>query len=184
MKLLRALDRTAWDRAFAAFYEISIKVCYSMKSGLTDHELQDIAMEAVEKTPDYIQEGKSFEECEKLVVTITKNLLRDRFRQLAAIKHGGGRVGSLDAMDNFDASDDEQKSADTILAAGDDNRIIAEALKKVKEPYQTVIRDHYLSGLTQQEVADKLNLKIGSIGVYAKRGLEFLKANLPPGFSL
>jgi DNA-directed RNA polymerase specialized sigma24 family protein len=45
-----------------------------------------------------------------------------------------------------------------------------------------VVEESYLNGLTQQEIADKLGLKLGSIGVYLDRGLKALKQNLPPGW--
>ena len=68
------------------------------------------------------------------------------------------------------------------MLLGENAMILKRALLEVPEQYRRVVEEFYLKGLTQQEIADKLRLKIGSIGVYLDRGLKALKQNLPPGW--
>ena len=68
------------------------------------------------------------------------------------------------------------------MLLGENALILAEALKGVPEQYRKVVEDFYLKGSTQQEIADRHGLKIGSIGVYLDRGLKALRENLPEGW--
>jgi RNA polymerase sigma factor (sigma-70 family) len=179
---LRANDRTAWNRAFEVLYAISLSVCCSTASTMNHHEQEDVAVEAVEEVIGYVEKVNSFEECKKLVVTISKNRLMDRFRSKATVKHGAGQVESLEQQEGFEAVDINQQQPDALALAGENLMILKRALLGVPEQYREVVEDFYLKGLTQQETADKLGLKIGSIGVYLDRGLKALKSNLPAGW--
>ena len=57
--------------------------------------------------------------------------------------------------------------------------MVRAALKQVPEQYRIVVEEFYFNGLTQQEIADRHGLKIGSIGVYLSRGKEALRKFLP-----
>jgi RNA polymerase sigma factor (sigma-70 family) len=179
---LKAGDRLAWNRAWEILYTISLSVCCSTASTLNHHDHEDVAVEAITEVVGYIEKVNSFEECKKLVVTISKNRLLDRFRSLATTKHGAGKVDSLDQKEGFDAVDPRQQQPDALVLRGENALILAEALKRVPEQYRKVVEDFYLRGLTQQEIADKNGLKIGSIGVYIDRGLKALRENLPEGW--
>jgi RNA polymerase sigma factor (sigma-70 family) len=179
---LRTGDRTTWDRAFEVLYAISLSVCCSTASSMNHHEQEDVAIEAVTEVIDYVERVNSFEECKRLVVTISKNRLLDRFRSKATVKHGSGQVESLEQQEGFEAVDAAQPRPDALVLAGENLMILKRALLGVPEQYRRVVEESYLNGLTQQEIADKLGLKLGSIGVYLDRGLKALKQNLPPGW--
>ena len=112
---LKTGDRTAWNRAFEILYAISLSVCCASASGLNHQEHEDVAMEAVGKVVEIIEEVDNFEGCKKLVVTISKNRLLDRFRQRATLKHGAGKVESLDQKEGFDAADATQQQPDALV---------------------------------------------------------------------
>ncbi len=179
---LKAGDRNAWNRAFEVLYAISLSVCCASASGLNHQEHEDVAMEAVGEVVEFVEKVDSFEDCKKLVVTISKNRLVDRFRQRATQKHGAGKVESLEAKEGFDAVDATQQQPDALVLLGENALILAKALKQVPEQYRKAVEDFYLKGSTQQEIADRLGLKIGSIGVYLDRGLKALRENLPEGW--
>lgn len=179
---LRANDRTAWNRAFEVLYAISLSVCCSTASTMNRQDHEDVAIEAVTEVIDYVERVGSFEECKRLVVTISKNRLLDRFRSKATVKHGAGQVESLEQQEGFEAVDHNQRQPDALVLAGENAMILKRALLGVPEQYRLVVEEFYLRGLTQQQIADRLGLKIGSIGVYLDRGLKALKQNLPPGW--
>lgn len=179
---LRTGDRTAWNRAFEILYAISLSVCCSQAPTLNHQEHEDVAAEAITEVMDYVEKVGTFEECKKLVVKISKNRLLDRFRSIATLKHGAGKVESLEAKEGFDAVDPAQQQPDALVVKGENALILAAALKEVPEKYRKVVEDFYLKGSTQQEIADRHGLKLGSIGVYLQRGLEALRENLPKGW--
>lgn len=172
---LKAGDRTAWNRAYAILNAISLSVCCSTASTLNHHDHEDVAIASITHVVEYVETVTSFEECKKLVVTISKNRLLDLLRLKGTTKAGGGKVESLEAKEGFDAADPSQEQPDVLVARAERALIVSLALKKIPEKYRNVVADFYLKGLTQQEIADKRGLKIGSIGVYMKRGLEQLR---------
>ena len=105
-----------------------------------------MAAESITEVVEYIERLDSFEECKKLVVTISKNRLLDRFRQRATLKHGAGKVESLEAKEGFDAVAPAQQQPDALGLIGENALILAEALKQVPEKYRKVVEDFYLKG--------------------------------------
>ena len=176
---LKTGDRTAWNRAFEILKAISFSVCCASAPDLSHHDHEDVAIEAITEVVEYIEKVHSFEDCKRLVVTISKNRLHDHFRQRSTQKHGAGKVESLEAKEGFDAVDPRQQQADATLILGERGAVVKAALKQVPEQYRKVVEEFYFNGLTQQEIADKHGLKIGSIGVYLNRGLEALHKFLP-----
>ena len=171
---LKAGDPTAWNRAYGVLYDLSMKVCYLAASDLNHQDHEDVAVEAITEVMDYVKTVGSFEECKKLVVTISKNRLLDRFRSRATEKHGAGKVESLEGKEGFDAVDPNQERPDVAAMKAERALILNLALKQIPEQYRKVVEDSYLKGLKQQEIADKHGLAIGSIGNYLQRGLEAL----------
>jgi RNA polymerase sigma factor (sigma-70 family) len=181
---LRKGDRETWFRAFEVLYTISMSVCCSNAASLSHQDQEDVAVEAITKLCDYVAKVNNFDECKKLIVTITKNSLRDRFRQLATEKHGAGKVHSLEQQENFDAPDDNAGQPDEIAMDAEWALLLSRALNQVPERYQKVVSAFYIEGLTHQEIADRHGLKIGSIGVYVERGLQALAKALQKGANL
>jgi RNA polymerase sigma-70 factor (ECF subfamily) len=179
---LKSGDRLAWNRAFEVLYAISLSVCVSFAPNLNHQEHEDVAVEAISEVADYVERLQSFEECKKLIVTISKNRLLDRFRSMGAAKRGAGRVESLEQNEGFETVDPSQIQPDAEVLIAENAMILRRALLEVPEQYRKVVEEFYLRGLTQQEIADKHGLKIGSIGVYLDRGLKALHKNLPPGW--
>jgi RNA polymerase sigma-70 factor (ECF subfamily) len=171
---LRTGDRTAWNRAFEIFKAISLSICCSTAPDLNQHDHEDVAIEAITSAVKYVKAGKSFEECKKLVVTISKNRLNDRFSHDSAQKRRYDLGESLEAKESFDAADPSQERPDVAVINGERAAMVGEALKRIPEQYRKVVEEFYFIGLTQQAIADKHGLKIGSIGVYLQRGLEAL----------
>lgn len=176
---LKAGDRAAWNRAWEILYAISLSVCCSSAPNLNHQDHEDVAVEAITEVIKYVEKVPSFEECKKLVVTISKNRLLDRFRSIATVKHGAGKVESLDQKEGFDAADPNQERPDVAAMKGERALMLKEGLEQIPGQYRKVVEDFYLKGLKQQEIADKHGLKIGTIGVYLQRGLEALHEILP-----
>lgn len=142
-------------------------------------EKEDVAVESITQVMDYMGKVGSFEDCKKLAATITKNRLRDLFRKRSTVKHGSGRIESLEQQEGLDPENKNESSPDELVADADSARILKGALQQVSEHYRNVVQGVYLEGLTHKEIAERHGLKIGSIGVYLSRGLEALHKILP-----
>ena len=171
---LKAGDRAAWNRAWEILYAISLSVCCSSAPNLNHQDHEDVAVEAITEVIEYVEKVPSFEECRKLVVTISKNRLLDRFRHRGAQKRDGNLTESIEETEGFDPKDESLELPDVLVAKGELALILAGALKQIPEQYRKVVEDFYLKEMKQQEIADKHGLAIGSIGNYLRRGLEAL----------
>ena len=176
---LKTGDRPAWERAFEILYTIGLSVCCASAPDLNHHDREDVAVESVTQVVDYVEQAGSFEECKRLVVTIVKNRLLDRFRQRSTQKHGAGRVESLEQQEGFDAPDPGQQTPDVHVSNGELASMLATGLRQIPEQYRKVVEDFYLKRLTQQEIAERQGFKLGSIGVYLDRGLKALAKVVP-----
>lgn len=176
---LKAGDRIAWSRAWEILYDLSMKVCYLAASDLNHQDHEDVAAESITEVMDYVSGVGSFEECKKLVVTISKNRLIDLFRRRSAQKRPPGKPLSPEDPVVINIVDPNQERPDVAAMKAERALILTLALKQIPEQYRKVVEDFYLKGLKQQEIADKHGLAIGSIGNYLQRGLEALHEILP-----
>ena len=151
-----------------------MSVCISGASSLNQMEQEDVAMEAVTQVTEYIDKVSDFDECRKLVVSISKNRLLDLVRKRARQKHGAGKIDSLDQIEGFDPIDRSDAQPDELTALADETVLLGKLLKIIPEKYGNPVADYYFDGLSHREIAEKRGLKIGSIGVYIDRGLKAL----------
>ncbi|NDJ15117.1 MAG: sigma-70 family RNA polymerase sigma factor [Acidobacteriia bacterium] len=171
---LRTGDRTAWDRAFTILKAISLSVCCSTAPDLNHHDHEDVAIAAITAVVKYVKEGKSFEECKKLVVTISKNRLNDRFSHDSTEKRRNDLGESLEAKEGFDAADPAQELPDVAAMKGERAAMVREALKQIPEKSRKILEDSFFNDLTQQEIADRHGLNLKTIGATKDRGLQAL----------
>jgi RNA polymerase sigma-70 factor (ECF subfamily) len=58
---------------------------------------------------------------------------------------------------------------------------LAEALARLSRRQRTVVTLHYLSGLTEAEVADSLGLSLPTVKTHVRRGMATLRRSLGDG---
>lgn len=171
---LKTGDRTAWDQAYAILKAISLSVCCSTAPDLNHHEHEDVAIEAITQVVEFVEKVGSFEECKRLVVTISKNRLIDRFRRDSTDKRRYDLGESLEAKEGFDAADPSQKGPDVAVINGERAAMVREALKQIPEKSRKILEDSFFNDLTQQEIADRHGLNLKTIGATKDRGLQAL----------
>lgn len=174
---LKTGDRIAWDRAFKYFYGVILNTISGSTGTLISMEdIEDIAIQAITRiTENYLDVENSIDSLKRLVVTTAQNLLKDLVRNRKAEKRGAGMVDSIEDNPSAMNAASDSLSPDQVVARTEEAFIIRQAMSQVSEKYRVIAEDFYFLGLTQQEIADKRGLKIGSIGVYLKRALEVLK---------
>lgn len=98
----------------------------------------------------------------------------DRFRAGAAER---GRIESLDAVE-FCASDGETPEQD--LAGQERRRYVQQALTRLTAEQRQAIALAYFYGLSQSEIADKLQLPLGTVKTRMRLGMIKLREALAP----
>ena len=189
-------DPDEWEKGFKLLQSTGLTQCSRHTETLCDREHGDIILEVVAKLrSNYVAKATHFMELNRLMAKMTKNALNDQHRKRKAVKRGGGRVDSLEAMNYGVYKDsDGNSSEDEVVAADrkepdfirpDDACEIGElalflqfALNKIPQHYREVLQD-VESGLKHREIAAKRGISIGSVGTYRARGLEAMLEFMP-----
>lgn len=193
---LKASDEDEWGKAWKPLYRAGRNVARGYKDSLGSDERDDFIIQAVTKAHQRIQKFKSFDHLCKFVATTTKNGIRDELKRRKTAKRGGGQVQSLEALRRkFGADTDAPGPGDdrTRCDIADQRRMVPDeaahlliladmlenAFKRIDVRYGNVVWDFYIERFTQKEIAKKRGLRLGSVGVYLKRGLDEMREFMP-----
>ena len=108
------------------------------------------------------------------LMTLARTRAIDRFRAGAAER---GRIQSLDAVEFF-VSDGKTPEQD--LAGQERRRYVQQALASLTAEQREAIALAYFYGLSQSEIADKLNLPLGTVKTRMRLGMMKLREALAP----
>ena len=194
---LKAGDVGEWERAYPVLYQAGLKVACGYQEDMGNVEEDDFVIQAVGKAYEHVAEKTSFKHLCNFVATATKNAIRDELKRRKWVRHGSGKVDSLDALRDGviaeggqdSSSGDDQPSRDV----ADVKRIVPDeaahllilaelhkrALSKIERRYRNVLRDRWLDELEYKEIAKKRGLSINSVGVYIRRGLDAMLEFVP-----
>jgi RNA polymerase sigma-70 factor (ECF subfamily) len=108
------------------------------------------------------------------LMTLARTRAIDRYRAGAAER---GRIESLDAVEFFVSDDD---TPDHDLAGQERRRYVQQALALLTAEQRQAIALAYFYGLSQSEIADKLNLPLGTVKTRMRLGMMKLRDALAP----
>lgn len=166
-------------RSFEEFYDRFAGLIYATAFRVLGNEsdAQEVAQEALfliwERAPMYdAGKGKPL----TWAITITRNKAIDRIR-LHQRRH---RL--QDAVENEVPVDDlnHQRAPYEDLDHSEQGGIIREAVLKLNDDQREAIEMVYFGGLTQQEIANRLNEPLGTVKARIRRGLLRLRQILGP----
>jgi RNA polymerase sigma factor (sigma-70 family) len=88
---------------------------------------------------------------------------------------------SLDTLEEsfvIAIEDERSEQPDRILESAESRRELEDLVKSLPNTYQVVVYLHFFADLSYQEVADILNVKVGSVRTNVSRGLQVLRQML------
>jgi len=107
-------------------------------------------------------------------MTLARTRAIDRYRAGAAER---GRIESLDTVEFFVS---EGKTPEQDLAGQERRRYVQQALALLTAEQRQAIALAYFYGLSQSEIADKLNLPLGTVKTRMRLGMMKLRDALAP----
>lgn len=181
MEQLAAGDPEGWNEAFRCLFPVAFEAARSRLSGTLQDECEDVAMETLSDILDSGANVASDDELKPLTAAIARNKASDRLRRHLAEKRGGNNVESLDLIVEANAGEPAgfaQSDFLDRLNVQELRELLTDLSAGVKKEYRIVLRDHFFDQLSYQEIADKRQISLGSVGVYLQRGLGSLRSAL------
>lgn len=178
---LRAGDAAVWEHAFPWLYPVAYEAARTRLGNANPIECEDIAIESL---ADFLQSGtqaRNDEEIKPLIAAIARNKATDRIRRWLASKRGAGNVESLESLRESGGDEPSSQAHELVIdrLTMDDLRELLLALaSQIKKEHRIVLGEHYLNQLSYEEIANKHQISVNSVGVYLKRGLEAMKSAL------
>lgn len=101
------------------------------------------------------------------LVGITRHRIADRFASLTKDARNAQAVAAHNVAN-------EQAPADEVV----DQVVVAHAIKDMGDPKATIVRMAFFEDLTQQQIADRLDIPLGTVKSHMRRALAVLRSSL------
>jgi len=174
LRQLEQGDADAWDEAFRWLWPVAFEAARLKLSPFLPADVEDVAIESLEELVEKVREVGLTEELRPLLASIAHHRAVSRLREHFAAKRGGGQTTSLEAMTHEDGAAFDPPDEGAPLAELDQKElasVLRELQHEMKAEQRAIMNDFFLQGLSYEEIANKRQVAIGSVGVYLKRGL-------------
>ena len=168
-------DRRGFEELYDRFSGVLFSTAYRVLNNQEAAEdvLQDVFIQIWEKAPLYDpSRGKPM----TWAITLTRNKAIDRLRSTVRRNRLGDDLErEAKSQDQFD-----DRSSFDALATEDRGKLVREAIQKLSEDQREAIELAFFSSLTQMEIAERLNVPLGTIKARIRRGMLRLRELLAP----
>lgn len=158
-----------YDRYSAVLYTFGLRVLRSREE--TADLLQEVFLQVWNKADSYRREKGTVY---TWLVTMTRNRAIDLLRS----KKHKQQSQTLDVGDLSLVADAQQTNPHTRTEIGEDQQLVANALKRLTKDQQQVIALAYYEGYSQSEIANKLNVPLGTVKSRMRKGLMEMRSML------
>ena len=163
------------DRALEELYERFSKVIYSVivsivkKKEDAEEILCEIFFQVWEKAPSYdLGKGSVY----TWLLTLARNRAIDKIRS-KSYKNQKQEDSDIDEMDVFSNPDSGNQLDNVVLAERAES--VKLALAKIPADQRQVLEVAYFEGYTQSQIAERLNLPVGTVKTRMRSGMKALQ---------
>ena len=150
---------------------------YLEYKGGSTQDAQDIVIEVFERA--YLRlKGYSVQQLRELRVRPWLYKIADNLYINHVTRHKSITSISLDTLEESFVSaieDERSEQPDRILESAESRYELEDLVKALPKTYRVVVYLHFFADLSYQEVADVLNVKVGSVRTNVSRGLHVLR---------
>jgi RNA polymerase sigma-70 factor (ECF subfamily) len=150
---------------------------YLEYKGGSTQDAQDIVIEAFERA--YLRlKGYSVQQLLELRIRPWLYKIVDNLYINHVTRHTSIASISLDTLEESSVSaieDDRSELPDRVLESAESRHELEDLVKALPNTYRVVVYLHFFADLSYQEVADILNVKVGSVRTNVSRGLRVLR---------
>jgi RNA polymerase sigma-70 factor (ECF subfamily) len=178
IELLRRVgrgDRGSFEELYDRLSGVLFSVAYRVlnNEAAAEDVLQDVFVQIWEKAPLYNPAiGKPL----TWALTLTRNKAIDRLRSTQRRNRLQEKVQQeSEIFEQFDA-----RSAFEAFASAESSKLVREAMEKLSQEQRQVIELAFFSSMTQTEIAELLNLPLGTIKARIRRGMMKLRELIGP----
>lgn len=158
-----------YDRYSQLLYTFGVRILRSEQE--TQDLLQEVFLQAWNKAASYAKDKGTVY---TWLVTMTRNRAIDVVRSKGFKQHGQ-RV-DIDEVNLV--ADMRSSNPHATAVIGEDQRIVTNALKGLTSDQQQVIALAYYEGYSQSEIANKLNIPLGTVKSRMRKGLMEMRSAL------
>lgn len=173
VELLRRIgqgDRRSFEALYDRFSGLLFSTCYRVLNNqeAAEDTLQDVFIQIWEKAPFYDPaRGKPL----SWAVTLTRNKAIDRLR--SAQRRQRLQENMQSESETFDQFDDG--SSFDAVASVETSKLVREAITQLSNDQREAIELAFFSSLTQMEIAERLNVPLGTVKARIRRGMVKLR---------
>jgi len=173
VELLRRIgqgDRQSFETLYDRFSGILFSTCYRVLNNqeAAEDTLQDVFIQIWEKAPFYDPaRGKPL----SWAVTLTRNRAIDRLR--SAQRRQRLQEDLQSESETFDQFDDGS-SLDAVTSV-ETSKLVRAAITQLSNDQREAIELAFFSSLTQMEIAERLNVPLGTVKARIRRGMVKLR---------
>jgi RNA polymerase sigma-70 factor (ECF subfamily) len=168
-------DRGSFEELYDRLSGVLFSVAYRVlnNEAAAEDVLQDVFVQIWEKAPLYDPAiGKPL----TWALTLTRNKAIDRLRATQRRSRLQDKVQQeSEVFEQFDA-----RSSFEALASAEAGKLVREAMAKLSQDQRQVIELAFFSSMTQTEIAELLNLPLGTIKARIRRGMMKLRELIGP----
>lgn len=164
-------ERSAFDELYARYSRplFSYILKFLRDHGQAEEVLQDAFVKIWRSAPRYDRSlSRPFSWC----VLITKRICIDKIRARKPVTVSEDPV----ALRPVEEQRQSERDPSELVEVGDDVSILSEMVERLPESQRVTLRLAMRTGLTQQEISDKLNMPLGTVKTAMRRGMQRLKA--------
>lgn len=173
VELLRRIgqgDRRSFEALYDRFSGILFSTCYRVLNNqeAAEDTLQDVFIQIWEKAPFYDPaRGKPL----SWAVTLTRNKAIDRLRSAQRRQRLQENMQSeSETFDQFDGG-----SSFDAVASVETSKLVREAITQLSNDQREAIDLAFFSSLTQMQIAERLNVPLGTVKARIRRGMVKLR---------